>query len=247
MGSKTNIGIAACLAAAITLAGGMAVAGTPSVAGRGGIQSCGNWVLKLRDFGKYKVNDYGAYVPPNFQIDPALQAQPSVTFYFLDETNFFMQFNFPDEKGQPVGPTGGFLPGLNVFGRYSQNGRKLKFFPTTAGFDVLAETFADLSENTLFGDEERQLVIQIPFARITNPNELRFKGTLKDKLGALRSPKCDLTAAAGECPTELKVKFKARMFYDIQFENNSESADIFGADGRLKLRMQTGKCSRPGS
>jgi hypothetical protein len=244
MGSKTNVRIAAvCLVLTITLSAGTAVAGTPSVSGTGGITSCGNWVLKLRDFGKYKVGNYGAYVPPNFSIDPALQTKPSVTFYFLNDTNFLMQFNFPDQQGQPVAPTGGFLPGLNVFGRYSQNGRKLKFFPTAASFDVLAETFADLSENTLFGDEERQLVTKISFVRITNTDNLRFKGTLQDRLGALRSPKCDVsTAVPGACPAELKVKFKAKTFYDIQFENNTEFADIFGATGRLKLRLQTRKC-----
>jgi hypothetical protein len=247
MGPTKNVWIAACLTAAITLStlsGGPALAGTPSVSGKGGIESCGNWVLKLRDFGKFKVNNYGAYVPPNFQMDPALMAKPSVAFYFLDDKSFFMQFNYPDQQGQATGPTGGFLPGFNVFGRYSQNGRKLKFFPNAAGFGVLEETFANLSENTLFGNEERQLVTDVPFARITNPDNLRFKGTLKDRVGALRSSRCDLTAQAGECPTELKVKFKAKMFYDIQYENNSENADIFGAKGRLKLRMQTGKCPR---
>jgi hypothetical protein len=207
-------GLALCLVAALTLCSGNAQAGGggDSVQGQA-FEVCGNWVLKLRDFGKEKVNNYNSWVPENFQTSPGKDV-PTMTFAF-GATNFILFLGFPNQQGVPQA--------FVIQGSYEQKGKKLTFQPNAAGIVSLGTIFAELSENTLFGDPERQLVVDIPYQEITNPNNLRFKGRLK----------------GGD---RLKVKFKARMLYDIQFRNDSEFADIFNAKGRLKLRVDTRNC-----
>jgi hypothetical protein len=215
---------------AVTLCGGVANAGS-SPSGGGSLESqlfstCGKWVLKLRDFGKMKLANYNSYVPEQFQ---SREGTVSQLFQFgttgnpnLGAGEFSMFVNFPDQMG--VYSTANFGFGIAVRGTYNQRGKKVNFFPTAAGIVALEQFFGAFGENTLFGDPKRQLVVSIPYSEITNPDALRFKGRVKD---------------GGD---RLKVKFKAKMLYDIQFENGSEFADIFNAKGRFKLRADSNKC-----
>lgn len=207
--------VAACGLALTLLVAGTAQAGSGggnSLAGTA-IETCGKWVLKLRDFGKLKLGNYDFYVPPIYQTPGPETA--SITFVF-QATTFAAFIGFPDQMGA--------AQAFVVNGSYRQRGNKVNFQPDSVGVVSLATVFADLSENYLFGDPQRQLVVSIPFAEITNPDDLRFKGRVK-KNGR-----------------RLKVKFKAKMLYDIQFENNSDQPDIFNAKGRFKLRMDSDKC-----
>lgn len=219
--SRTGARLAAAIAAAgIALAAGAAHAGTPSGNPLDGssFEVCGKWILKMRDFGKRKVNDYNDYVPPNFQTVPG-RLTPRMNFFFGIITGpgtWFMTVDYPDQMG--------VVSQLVVGGSYRQRGKKLNFEVDQAGLGNMALIYAQLAENSLFGDPDRQLVTDIPFSMVTNPNKLRFKGRLK-KGGR-----------------HLKVKFKANLLYDIQFENESEFADVFNAKGRLKLRADSRKC-----
>lgn len=217
----TTRGTVALLAAALTLASGPAVAGTGgggnSVAGETFVV-CGKFVLKLRDFGKYKVNDYNNYIPPNFQTTPG-HFTPTFTFVFspAPSESFVMAFSYPDEMGNSLGAF--------VTGTYRQRGKKLNFEVNDNGASVIATLFRNFSQFTLFG--ERAVVADVPYAMLTNQNKLRFKGRLKD---------------GGD---NLKVKFKGKMLYDIQYDNLSEYADQFNVSGRIKLRAQSKKCPTP--
>ncbi len=178
------------------------------------IETCGKWVMKLRDFGKLKLGDYNFYIPERYQTVPGTDTV-SMTYAF-GPTTFTIFIGIPDQLGVEQA--------LVVNGTYEQRGSKVNFQPDGAGIAVLAAIYADLSENFLFGDPNRQLVVNVPFAEITNPDKLRFKGRVKSK------------------GNRLKVKFKADTLYDIQFQNNSENPDVFNAKGRFKLRADSGKC-----
>lgn len=222
--------IAACGVVALAFAGGNARAGL----GNGEqISVCGKWVLKLRDYGKIKVKDYYSWVPQNFQQlrqdeDP-LNAPlvgdtvtPEILFVFNTPSTFSMLYNILDQQGKPIQPqVFGFR--FLLGGDYTQKGRKLRFEVNPASILSLEDTFAVTAVNSLFGN--RDLVTDIPFATITNPNRLRFKGRINGD---------------GD---ELKVKFNASMLYDIQYLNDSEFADIFDAEGRMKLRARTKTCA----
>ena len=183
---------------------------------------CGKWVLKMRDFGKIRVNDYNSWVPVNFQRLLGTEGdviRPELLFFFNSPTRYTVVYTVIDQMGNPVNPPFGFI----LVGDYEQNGKKLKFSVDASALAALGDTFAETAVNSLFGD--RSLVTDIPFTTVRNPDNLRFKGRLKSN---------------GD---RLKVKFKANMLYDIQFMNNSEFADIFDAKGRLKLRADSKRCS----
>ncbi len=93
-------------------------------------------------------------------------------------------------------------------------------YADAAGVAELEGAFADLSENKLFG--MRALVTDIPFVNLKE-KKVKFKGRIKKN-------------------NRLKAKFKARLKYDIQFMNDSEFADRFGASGVFKLRSGSGDC-----
>ena len=204
-------------------------AAEPALAGSGGggnsldgslLVTCGKWVLKLRDFGKLKLGDYNFYVPERYQTTPGVDTV-SMTFLF-GPTTFVVLFEIPNQLGVDQA--------FVINGTYDQRGNKVKFQPDSAGIASLEAIYAELGENYLFGDPKRELVVDIPFAQITNPDDMRFKGRVKD---------------GGD---RLKVKFKGKMLYDIQFEINSEHADVFNAEGRFKLRADSDKCpSTPSS
>lgn len=183
------------------------------------IISCGQWVLKLDDFGKLKIRDYNEYIPENLQQTPE-GIQPDFTFlfgplgFFLDPNEFFMQVNYPDQLGEPLDEA------LTIRGTYQQKGRKLKFELLEAGVTTLQDVFAELSENKLFG--KRALVTDIPYVKIRE-DTVKFKGRIRDN-------------------GDLKAKFKMRMKYDIQYEGGSEFADKVDAPGVFKLRSHSRKC-----
>lgn len=217
--SKTGVRAAAlCLLVTTALLGGSARAGTAPGFPLDGqsFEVCGKWIVKLRDFGKLKVNDYNAYVPPNFQTVAGTYTPRINVFFGLisGPGTWFMTVSYPDQMGV-VGQ-------VVVSGIYRQRGKKINLDVDQAGLTGLATIFAELGDNWLFGS--RALVTDIPFSMVTNPNKLRFKGRLKK---------------GGD---HLKLKFDAKVLYDIQFENNSEYADIFNARGHLKLRADSRKC-----
>jgi hypothetical protein len=217
--------IGACWLVALTLAASPAGAGVGNVQGES-IPTCGKLILKLRDFGKIKVKDYNSWVPPNFQTVSG-PITPLFVFSFLNANNFLLTYSYPDQQGDTTGN------GVFMFGTYKQKGRKLRFELDSAldcndpsvvcpSIEALANTFAEISENSLFGN--RDLVTDIPFVRITNSEKLKFKGRIKGN---------------ADPPDDIKVKFKAKMLYDIQFKNLSDFADVFDAKGRMKLRART--------
>ena len=221
--TKTRV-TATLLAVVLAFASGSAGAGTgggggggDSVAGRT-ILACGEFVVKLRDFGKLTVNDYNRYVPPNFQTTPG-RMTPTFTFVFspAPADTFVMAFSYPGQLGNTMGAF--------VTGTYRQRGKKLNFEVNDNGAAALETTFRNMGDNMLFG--ARALVTDIPYALLNNRNKMRFKGRIKN---------------GGD---NLKVKFKARMLYDIQFETASEYPDVFNAGGTFKLRAQTKKCPAP--
>jgi hypothetical protein len=128
---------------------------------------CGEWRLRLADFGKQKIRDYNAYVPENFQSTPG-RLQPSVTISFPTNESFDLTAEYPDQLGETV--TQNAAPA----GTYKQKGKKLKFSPNAAGVVLLEAIFADLSSNVLFGDRAR--VADVPFVEL---GKLKFKGRIK--------------------------------------------------------------------
>lgn len=209
--------------AALALAGLLVLGSGVAHAGNGGggnplegsaIQTCGHWILKLRDFGKQKLNDYNQYVPENFETTPD-PIRPVVTFSFGADT-FVMIIQYPNNFGVTLTRL--------VNGTYAQNGRKLKFRLDPVGVTALEGVFSELAEFTLLG--KRELITDVTFAQLRSPNKMKFKGRVKGN--------------------GIKVKFKGKMLYDIQFEDGSEYPDAFDAAGRFKLRATTKNCPGPG-
>jgi hypothetical protein len=204
--------------------------------------------LKLRNFKKTKITDYNSWVPPNFQkqqgtVGEIITPLILMTFgLFEPPPRFRMIYSIVDQQGDAP-----FFE-YEVNGTYVQKGNSIRLevdrttvdpsgmtvpvdcdsvvpaqmLENTTNICRLKDTFAELTENSLFGD--RDLVVDVPFARITNPNKLRFKAKVK---------------GSGD---QLKLKLETKLRYDIQDVTHSEFADIFGAKGKMKLRAETKKC-----
>lgn len=192
------------------------------------VRACGKWVVRLEDFGKEKMRDYFDYVPRSLQSNFTLLTKPSTVYRFDPSNNTFrMSFVYPDPEGNVV---------LRIaFGRYKQKGKKLKLRfngsnQAQAGITVMEAAFADIAANTILA--ERDVVALIPYADI-RAKKVRFKGRVR---------RANKTDSGGNSRAQLRMKMKARVKYDIQFENNSEFADKFDEDGVLKLRMRTKDC-----
>ncbi len=181
--------------------------------------ACGKYVVKLRDFGKLKIKDYNLYVPENLRANPGSTDIPTFQVRFIDDVQFLMIAAYPDVVNDPLNPQN---VAVLIQGDYTKKGNRLKFFPTSASLLTIGDFYAGLGENVLFG--ARQLVTDIPYTEL---RKIRFKGRIQKR---------------GQ---RIKLKWKANMGYDIQFMNNSEFADIFGAKGRFKLRAK-GPRQNPG-
>jgi hypothetical protein len=192
------------------------------------VRACGKWVLELKDFGKEKIRDYNDYVPESFKVTQN-RLKPTVDFFFNfpGPGNFLMDFVYPDPTlvPNPQNPTN-----VNVrrsaVGAFKQKGKKLKLRlnapgSTPVGIEPLQDAFADLVAFHLLGD--RDLVVDVPFVDIRE-NKVRFKGRVNKDLD------------------EIRMKMKAKLFYDIRFMNQSEVADRFGARGVFKARLKTKDC-----
>lgn len=176
------------------------------------LSACGKWVLKLADFGKLKTSNYNEYVPENLQQTPGI-LEPSVAISFQAET-FTLVVTYPDQQGTTVAQVA--IPA----GTYTQDGKRLKFKLSTEGTAAMESIFADLSENLLFG--RRALVTDIPYAQLRDKT-VKFKGRIRSK-------------------DRLKLKFKTRLEYDIQYTNDAAIPDRFSAPGVLKLRAKSQEC-----
>ena len=176
------------------------------------IMACGNWVLKLADFGKLKTNNYNEYVPENFQQTPG-PVEPSVSVSFQAET-FSLVIIYPDQQGTSLAQIA--VPA----GTYTQKGKRLKFELSTEGTAAMENVFSDLGENLLFGKLDR--VADLPYVKLRDKT-VKFKGRIHSD-------------------DRLKLKFKTRLEYDIQYTNDAETPDRFDAPGALKLRSKSQNC-----
>ena len=176
------------------------------------IVACGKWVLKLADFGKLKTSNYNEYVPENFQSSTG-RIQPSVSVSFQEET-FSLVIVYPDQQGTNVAQLA--IPG----GTYTQKGKRLKFELNAEGATAMENLFSDLSANLLFGKLDR--VADVPYVELRDKT-VRFKGRIRND-------------------NRLKLKFKTRLKYDIQYTNDALYADRFDTPGVLKLRAKSKNC-----
>ena len=176
------------------------------------IVSCGNWVLKLADFGKLKTKNYNEYIPENFQQTTGV-IKPSVSVAFQAET-FSLVIVYPDQQGANVGQLAA------PAGTYTQKGKRLKFELNAEGTATMENLFSDLSENLLFGKLDR--VVEVPYVQLRDKT-VKFKGRIHSN-------------------DRLKLKFKTRLEYDIQYTNDAETPDRFDAPGVLKLRTKSQNC-----
>ena len=207
----------AVLAAALVLSSGTAVAG-----GNGGVDNPIEGSL-IDTCGHWivKLDDFGKRKLNDYNsyVPENLQTVDGPirprTTFAFGPDNFVMLFSYPSIEG--------VLTNRAVTGTYAQNGRKLKLALDAAGVAALEATFIDLTENLLFG--QRELVTDVTFAQQRKPNKMKWKGRVRGD--------------------GLKMKFKAEMVYDIQFQNQSEYPDTFGASGRLKWRATTEQCPNP--
>jgi len=71
------------LAGAAIVVSSSASAGTPSVAGMT-YDACGKWKGKMRNYGRYKLEDYNQWVPPNLAVPPN-EATPGSVWQFYDD------------------------------------------------------------------------------------------------------------------------------------------------------------------
>jgi hypothetical protein len=223
---KTRTGAVGLLLAVVPLLSSPAAAGQDEFETLAVIQACGKWVLDIKDFGKEKVRDYNDYVPPALLTSPG-RRKPSANFLFNGSANpvfglapgaFLMDVVYPNASNQNVT--------RSAVGSFKQKGKKLKLRlndPGSAqpGIEPVQATFADLVSFHLLGD--RALVVDVPFVDIRE-SKVRFKGRVNKDLD------------------EIRMKMKARLFYDIRFMNTSEFADRFGGKGVFKARLKTKDC-----
>lgn len=229
-GKRGSLAVALVVAAALVHTALPASAGQDFESNVGPILACGKWVFKIEDFGKEKMRNYFDYVPENRQALFTQIVKPNGRFFFNLDDTFSMNLIYPSASGTTVLQ--------RLFGNYTQKGKKLKLrlnnrsftAPTNQGIVGLEAVFAELVSNQILGD--RDVVTEVPYVKVRQ-NKVRFKGRVK------RANKVD---GSGNSLAQLKMKMKARLYYDMRFMNTSEFADRFDGKGVFKMRFRTKDC-----
>jgi hypothetical protein len=250
----------------LALASGPADA-APNIAGTS-FDTCGKWIDKLRDFGKFKIRNYNDYIPLNFQA-PTPYDVPRVRIEFGDGSGtgvdglcaagtscFRMQFYFTDEmgvwwevsaSGAPVMlPGGGLVPFTEeAFGSYNQKGKNVKMSLDPApGDEGLRRMLSNTGQLALFG--ERNLIVAIGGPLVVDPDgpipcQIDPSGTLGrcTPVPTLRKTRIKARLKGNG---SLKFKIKSKLRYDI---DTDVVDDVFDAGGRMNFKGKGNDCPLP--